>query len=77
MKQDTSERGEENEIIIERILTFIRNVLQIPPPDNDLRTDNDATVHDEVIILFHLTLYNIILSLSKLKYFEYFEGTEN
>lgn len=50
---DTSERGEENEIIIERILTFIRNVLQIPPPDNDLRTDNDATVHDELLFALH------------------------
>lgn len=33
---------------IERILVFIRNVLQVPPNDNDKRADNDATVHDEV-----------------------------
>lgn len=28
----------------------MRNVLQIPPNDNDKRGDNDATVHDEVRI---------------------------
>ncbi|CAD6215992.1 GSCOCG00004297001-RA-CDS [Cotesia congregata] len=50
LKIDTSERGEENELIIERILTLIRNVLQVPPHDNDKRADNDATVHDEVVL---------------------------
>lgn len=33
---------------IERILLFIKNVLQVPANDNDKRTGNDATVHDEV-----------------------------
>lgn len=42
------ERGEENEMIIERILALIRNVLQVPPDENEKRTDNDATVHDQV-----------------------------
>lgn len=37
-------------MIIERILTLIRNVLQVPPNDNEIRTENDATVHDEVEI---------------------------
>ncbi|XP_039305903.1 protein timeless homolog isoform X2 [Solenopsis invicta] len=50
---DSSERGEENELTIERILAFIRNVLQVPPNDNDKRADNDATVHDEVLFAFH------------------------
>ncbi|XP_044599449.1 protein timeless homolog isoform X2 [Cotesia glomerata] len=53
LKIDTSERGEENELIIERILTLIRNVLQVPPHDNDKRADNDATVHDEVLFALH------------------------
>lgn len=48
--QDSTEREEENELTIERILIFIRNVLQVPPNDNDKRGDNDATVHDEVQI---------------------------
>lgn len=66
---------------IERILVFIRNVLQVPPNDNDKRGDNDATVHDEVQIdcnnklkqiininslYFFATLYlNIVLSNNK------------
>ncbi|XP_011690831.1 PREDICTED: protein timeless homolog isoform X1 [Wasmannia auropunctata] len=49
----TIERGEEDELTIERILVFIRNVLQVPPNDNDKRADNDATVHDEVLFAFH------------------------
>ena len=35
-------------MIIERILTLIKNVLQVPPSDNEKRADNDASVHDEV-----------------------------
>ncbi|XP_012222325.1 protein timeless homolog isoform X1 [Linepithema humile] len=50
---DNAERGEEDELIIERILVFIRNVLQVPPNDNDKRADNDATVHDEILFAFH------------------------
>lgn len=49
------ERGEENELIIDRILALIRNVLQVPPDENEKRTDNDATVHDQVtyqVIMF-------------------------
>ncbi|XP_043579591.1 protein timeless homolog [Bombus pyrosoma] len=49
LKLDNVERGEENEMIIERILIFIRNVLQILPDENEKRVDNDATVHDEVL----------------------------
>ncbi|KAL0125370.1 hypothetical protein PUN28_004481 [Cardiocondyla obscurior] len=48
-----TERGEENELIIERILVFIRNVLQVPPNDNNKRVDNDATIHDELLFAFH------------------------
>lgn len=46
--QESIERGEENELIIERILTLIRNVIQVPPDENEKRANNDATVHDEV-----------------------------
>ncbi|XP_025075247.1 protein timeless homolog [Pogonomyrmex barbatus] len=50
---DSTERGEEDELTIERILVFIRNVLQVPPNDNDKRTDNDATIHDEILFALH------------------------
>ncbi|XP_017753046.1 PREDICTED: protein timeless homolog [Eufriesea mexicana] len=49
LKLETAERGEEKEMIIERILIFIRNVLQIPPDENENRVDNDVTIHDEVL----------------------------
>ncbi|XP_029159250.1 protein timeless homolog [Nylanderia fulva] len=50
---DSTEREEENELTIERILLFMRNVLQVPPNDNDKRGDNDATVHDEILFALH------------------------
>ncbi|KOC61872.1 Protein timeless like protein [Habropoda laboriosa] len=49
LKEDNIERGEETEMILERILVFIRNVLQIPPDENEKRVDNDVTIHDEVL----------------------------
>ncbi|CAK9795773.1 Protein timeless homolog [Anthophora quadrimaculata] len=49
LKEDNIERGEEKEMILERILVFIRNVLQIPPDENEKRVDNDVTIHDEVL----------------------------
>ncbi|KAG5333965.1 TIM protein, partial [Acromyrmex charruanus] len=59
---DNKEREEENELTIERILAFIRNVLQVPPNDNDKRADNDATVHDELLFAFHASgIVDIIL----------------
>ncbi|XP_011874599.1 PREDICTED: protein timeless homolog isoform X2 [Vollenhovia emeryi] len=50
---DGPERGEDDELTIERILAFVRNVLQVPPNDNEKRADNDATVHDELLFAFH------------------------
>ncbi|XP_076297468.1 circadian regulator timeout [Lasioglossum baleicum] len=49
LKVDSIERTEEKEMMIERMLIFIRNVLQIPPDENEKRLDNDASVHDEVL----------------------------
>nr|WJN01327.1 timeout protein [Pachycrepoideus vindemmiae] len=46
---ESEERGEENELIMERILTLIRNVLRVPASDQDTRTDNDTSIHDEVL----------------------------
>ncbi|XP_043268843.1 protein timeless homolog [Venturia canescens] len=53
LNMDPLERGEDNEMILERILTLIRNVLQVPPNDNEIRAENDATVHDEVLFALH------------------------
>jgi len=48
-------------LTIERILVFIRNVLQIPSCD-DKKTDKDATVHDEVKYQYHYDFNNIMFS---------------
>ncbi|EFN77461.1 Protein timeless-like protein [Harpegnathos saltator] len=53
LRYDNTEREEENEMTIERILIFIRNVLQVPANDNDKRTNNDATVHDKILFAYH------------------------
>ncbi|KAH0946664.1 hypothetical protein HN011_009855, partial [Eciton burchellii] len=57
---DSIERDEETELTIERILVFIRNVLQIPSCD-DKKTDKDATVHDEILFAFNAS--NILNTL--------------
>ncbi|XP_076629145.1 protein timeless homolog [Colletes latitarsis] len=58
LKLDNVERGEEDNLIIERILVFIRNILQIPPDENEKRVDTDVTVHDQV--LFALNASGIV-----------------
>lgn len=48
--QDSSERSEEDGLLIERILVLIRNVLQVPvSPETERRSDNDASLHDQVL----------------------------
>lgn len=52
--QDWALRGEEQSLLIERILVLIRNVLQVPAnPEAECRADNDASVHDQVIWALH------------------------
>ncbi|XP_014609708.1 PREDICTED: protein timeless homolog isoform X1 [Polistes canadensis] len=62
---DNIERGEENEMIIERILALIRNVLQVPPDENEKRPDNDATIHDQVLFALHASgIVDILLFIA-------------
>ncbi|XP_055616681.1 protein timeless homolog [Toxorhynchites rutilus septentrionalis] len=50
LQVDWAERVEDQELIIERILTLTRNVLQVPSSDDsEKRFDNDASVHDQVL----------------------------
>ncbi|XP_018561954.1 protein timeless homolog [Anoplophora glabripennis] len=50
---DYVERGDENSLIIERILILIRNVLYVPADSMEKRPDNDASVHDQVLWALH------------------------
>ncbi|XP_012279584.1 protein timeless homolog [Orussus abietinus] len=64
-KKEQLDRTEDEELTVERILVFIRNVLQIPD-DNLRKTDDDATIHDELLFALHssgcVTLLLFIIS---------------
>ncbi|XP_062536634.1 protein timeless homolog isoform X2 [Armigeres subalbatus] len=54
LEVDWSERIEDQELIIERILTLTRNVLNVPAnSDVEKRFDNDASLHDQVLWALH------------------------
>ncbi|XP_033149795.1 protein timeless homolog [Drosophila busckii] len=49
-------RSEEQNLLIERVLVLVRNVLQVPAnPEAECRADNDASLHDQVIWALHQT----------------------
>ncbi|XP_023035402.1 protein timeless homolog [Drosophila willistoni] len=49
-------RSEEQNLLIERLLVLVRNVLQVPAnPEAECRADNDASLHDQVIWALHQT----------------------
>ncbi|XP_017110468.1 protein timeless homolog [Drosophila elegans] len=53
---DFAIRSEEQNLLIERILVLVRNVLQVPAnPEAECRADNDASLHDQVIWALHQT----------------------
>lgn len=50
LELEYAERGDENSLIIERILILVRNVLYVPSdPDTEKRPDHDANLHDQVL----------------------------
>jgi timeless len=47
--QESEDRMEDDKLLTERILILIRNILDIPiTPEDEKRTDDDASVHDQV-----------------------------
>nr|WDV40247.1 timeless 2 [Sinonovacula constricta] len=63
LKLDWEHRQEEDRLLIERIFILLRNILHIPPdPDAEQRTDDDASVHDQVLWAMHTSgLEDVIL----------------
>lgn len=61
--QDWAERTEEQELIIERILMLIRNILQVPScVEAENRYEKAASVHDQVLWALHQTgILNLVL----------------
>uniref|UniRef100_A0A1Y1K941 Timeless N-terminal domain-containing protein n=1 Tax=Photinus pyralis TaxID=7054 RepID=A0A1Y1K941_PHOPY len=62
---DFAIRGEENNLIIERILILVRNILYTANPDEEQRPDSDASVHDQVLWSLHQSgMLDIILFIA-------------
>uniref|UniRef100_A0AAR5P976 Timeless N-terminal domain-containing protein n=1 Tax=Dendroctonus ponderosae TaxID=77166 RepID=A0AAR5P976_DENPD len=62
---DTAQRGDENSLIIERILILIRNILYVPADVMEKRPDNDASAHDQVLWALHQSgILDIILYIT-------------
>ncbi|CAL8082002.1 unnamed protein product [Calicophoron daubneyi] len=56
------ERSEEDRLLIERILILTRNVLHIAPdPTFEKRTDEDVSVHDQLLWAMHLSGWDELL----------------
>ena len=48
LKVDVAERAEDEQLVIERILILVRNVLQVPRDSrSEQRTDDDVSLHDQ------------------------------
>ncbi|XP_041372172.1 protein timeless homolog [Gigantopelta aegis] len=56
LKLDWEHRQEEDKLLLERLLILIRNVLHIPPnPNIEQRTDDDASIHDQILWVMHVS----------------------
>ncbi|KAM8802105.1 protein timeless homolog isoform 1-T1 [Rhynchonycteris naso] len=60
------ERQEEDNLLIERILLLVRNILHVPADlDQEKRIDDDASVHDRLLWVIHLSgLDDLLLFLA-------------
>ncbi|XP_035376432.1 protein timeless homolog [Electrophorus electricus] len=56
LQLDWEQRHEEDNLLIERILLLIRNVLHIPAnPSQEQNVDDDASVHDKLLWAIHMS----------------------
>ncbi|KAK8723590.1 hypothetical protein OTU49_011453 [Cherax quadricarinatus] len=62
LQLEWDERQEEDKLLIERILILVRNVLSVPAsPEEEKRTDDDASIHDQVLWALHLAGFEDLL----------------
>lgn len=55
LQMDVEERTENNLVLFERLLLLIRNILHVPAsPEEEQRTDDDASLHDQVLWNMHI-----------------------
>lgn len=65
LELEYAHRGDENSLIIERILIMVRNVLYVPADSMEKRPDNDASIHDQVLWALHQSgMLDIILYIT-------------
>ncbi|XP_069007314.1 protein timeless homolog [Embiotoca jacksoni] len=56
LQLDWEERQEEDNLLIERILLLVRNVLHVPAnPREEKKVDDDASIHDRVLWAVHMS----------------------
>ncbi|KAF5908745.1 protein timeless, partial [Clarias magur] len=56
LQLDWEQRQEEDNLLIERILLLVRNVLHIPAdPNEEKNVDDDASVHDKLLWAIHMS----------------------
>lgn len=56
LQLDWEQRQEEDNLLIERILMLVRNVLHVPAdPKEEKKVDDDASIHDRVLWAIHMS----------------------
>ncbi|XP_078287391.1 protein timeless homolog isoform X2 [Rhinoraja longicauda] len=56
LQLDWEQRQEEDNLLIERILLLLRNILHVPSdPEEEKSIDDDASVHDKVLWAMHMS----------------------
>ncbi|XP_032068262.1 protein timeless homolog [Thamnophis elegans] len=56
LQLDWEQRQEEDNLLIERILLLVRNVLHVPAdPEEEKNIDDDANIHDRVLWAMHIS----------------------
>uniref|UniRef100_A0A8C8RTP0 Timeless circadian regulator n=1 Tax=Pelusios castaneus TaxID=367368 RepID=A0A8C8RTP0_9SAUR len=56
LQLDWEQRQEEDNLLIERVLLLVRNVLHVPAdPEEEKNVDDDASVHDRVLWAMHVS----------------------
>ncbi|XP_051026494.1 protein timeless homolog [Acomys russatus] len=60
------DRQEEDNLLIERVLLLVRNILHVPAdPEQEKRIDDDASIHDRLLWAMHLSgMDDLLLFLS-------------
>uniref|UniRef100_A0A673BF00 Timeless circadian clock n=1 Tax=Sphaeramia orbicularis TaxID=375764 RepID=A0A673BF00_9TELE len=62
LQLDWEQRQEEDNLLIERILLLVRNVLHVPAdPCEEKRVDDDASIHDRLLWAIHMSGFDDLI----------------